>query len=179
MKVIETIAEMKEARQKLAEPVGFVPTMGYLHEAHLELARRARRENSSVAVSIFVNPTQFGPQEDLATYPRDLTRDLALLEKEKTDIVFTPPDAEMYPDRFNSWVEVSVTDTGEGIPAEDLPNIFERFYRVDKSRTRATGGSGLGLTVAKRLVEAHGGKIEVQSESGKGSRLSFTLPVSL
>jgi len=77
-----------------------------------------------------------------------------------------------------SWVEVAVIDTGEGIPAEDLPNIFERFYRVDKSRARATGGSGLGLTIAKRLVEAHGGKIEAQSELGKGSRFSFTLPVS-
>ena len=65
-----------------------------------------------------------------------------------------------------------------GIPDEDLPIIFERFYRVDKSRTRATGSSGLGLTIAKRLVEAHGGRIEVQSETGKGSRFSFTLPVS-
>jgi len=75
-------------------------------------------------------------------------------------------------------VEVSVTDTGEGIPAQELPKIFERFYRVDKSRTRATGGSGLGLTIAKRLVEAHGGRIEVQSEPGKGSRFAFTLPLS-
>lgn len=73
-------------------------------------------------------------------------------------------------------VEVAVSDTGEGIPREDLPNIFERFYRVDKSRARATGGSGLGLTIAKRLVEAHGGRIEVQSELGKGSRFSFTVP---
>lgn len=78
----------------------------------------------------------------------------------------------------NNWVEVSVSDTGEGIPSEELPNIFERFYRVDKSRTRATGGSGLGLTIAKRLVEAHGGQIEVQSEVGKGSRFTFTIPVS-
>ena len=78
----------------------------------------------------------------------------------------------------DNWVKVSVTDTGEGIPAEDLPNIFERFYRVDKSRTRATGGSGLGLTIAKRLAEAHGGNIEAQSELGKGSRFSFTLPIS-
>jgi signal transduction histidine kinase len=77
-----------------------------------------------------------------------------------------------------SWVEVSVADTGEGIPAEELPNIFERFYRVDKSRARATGGSGLGLTIAKRLVEAHGGRIEAQSQPGKGSRFSFTIPVS-
>ncbi len=78
----------------------------------------------------------------------------------------------------DNWVEVSVADTGEGIPAEELPNIFERFYRADKSRTRATGGSGLGLTIAKRLVETHGGKIEVQSEPGKGSRFSFTVPIS-
>jgi signal transduction histidine kinase len=76
------------------------------------------------------------------------------------------------------WIEVAVTDTGEGIPAEDLPNIFERFYRVDKSRARATGGSGLGLTIAKRLVEAHGGQIEAQSELGKGSRFTFTIPIS-
>jgi signal transduction histidine kinase len=80
--------------------------------------------------------------------------------------------------RQGDWVEVCVSDTGEGIPAEDLPNIFERFYRVDRSRARATGGSGLGLTIAKRWVEAHGGEISVQSELGKGSRFSFTLPIS-
>lgn len=80
-------------------------------------------------------------------------------------------------ERWGGWVEVSVADNGEGIPAKDLPNIFERFYRVDKSRARATGGSGLGLTIAKRLVEAHGGKIKAQSEPGKGSRFSFTIPV--
>lgn len=76
------------------------------------------------------------------------------------------------------WVEIGVSDTGEGIPAEDLPNIFERFYRVDRSRARATGGSGLGLTIARRLVEAHGGKIEARSKLGKGSQFSFTVPVS-
>ncbi len=75
-------------------------------------------------------------------------------------------------------VEVAVTDTGEGIPPEDLPNIFERFYRVDKSRARATGGSGLGLTIAKRLIEAHGSSIEADSEMGKGSTFTFTLPLS-
>lgn len=80
--------------------------------------------------------------------------------------------------RQGDWVEVSVSDTGEGIPAEDFPHIFERFYRVDKSRARATGGSGLGLTIAKRLVEAHGGKIEAQSEPTKGSRFSFTVPIA-
>lgn len=74
-------------------------------------------------------------------------------------------------------VEIDVVDTGEGISAEHLPNVFERFYRADKSRTRATGGSGLGLTIARRLVEAHGGEIGVQSEAGKGSRFYFTIPV--
>jgi signal transduction histidine kinase len=77
-----------------------------------------------------------------------------------------------------NWVEVSVCDTGEGIPPEELSNIFERFYRMDKSRTRATGGTGLGLTIAKRLVEAHGGEIKVQSKPGEGSCFSFTIPVS-
>ena len=72
---------------------------------------------------------------------------------------------------------ISVTDTGEGIPPEDLPMIFERFYRVDKSRTRATGGSGLGLTIAKRLVEAHGGTIGVTSQVGKGSTFTFSMPI--
>jgi signal transduction histidine kinase len=78
----------------------------------------------------------------------------------------------------NDKVYISVSDTGEGIPPEDLPMIFERFYRVDKSRTRATGGTGLGLTIAKRLIEAHGGTIEVKSEVGKGSTFTFSLPVS-
>lgn len=77
-----------------------------------------------------------------------------------------------------NWIEVGVADTGEGIPVEDLPNVFERFYRADKSRTRATGGHGLGLTIARRLVEAHDGKIAVDSEVGKGSRFTFTVPVS-
>ncbi len=76
------------------------------------------------------------------------------------------------------WLEVSVTDTGEGIPAEDLSNIFERFYRVDKSRARTTGGSGLGLTIAKRLIEAHGGQIGVASQIGQGTQFTFTLPVA-
>jgi two-component system sensor histidine kinase BaeS len=78
---------------------------------------------------------------------------------------------------YDGYIAVEVSDTGEGIPEEELPNIFERFYRVDKSRTRATGGRGLGLTIAKRLVEAHGGKIEVHSELGKSTRFSFTIPV--
>ena len=79
---------------------------------------------------------------------------------------------------LGDMVEVSVADTGSGVPPADLPHIFERFYRADKSRNRATGGHGLGLTVSKGLIEAHGGTISVESEHGLGSRFTFTLPVT-
>lgn len=115
MKVINTIAGMQEARQKLRGTVGFVPTMGYLHEGHLELVRRARAENRHVIVSIFVNPTQFGPREDYASYPRDTERDLSMLKREKVGIVFMPGAEEMYPPRYSTWVDVEkVTERLEG-----------------------------------------------------------------
>jgi pantoate--beta-alanine ligase len=106
VKVIEAIYEMKRLRRQLAEPVGFVPTMGFLHEGHLAMVRQARAENASVVVSIFVNPTQFGHGEDFERYPRDPERDLALLEMEQVDILFMPRTDEMFPPGFNSWVEV-------------------------------------------------------------------------
>jgi pantoate--beta-alanine ligase len=106
MQTVITIPELRSAHASLAEPVGFVPTMGYLHEGHLSLVRRARAECASVAVSIFVNPTQFGPNEDLSTYPCDLTRDLGLLEAEKVDLVWMPTPDAMYPPDFQTWVTV-------------------------------------------------------------------------
>jgi pantoate--beta-alanine ligase len=104
MQVVGTILEMRALRLQAAGPVGFVPTMGYLHEGHLSLVRRAREENETVVVSIFVNPTQFGPKEDFKSYPRDTEHDLGLLE-ELTDICFMPESAEIYPPGFDSWVE--------------------------------------------------------------------------
>jgi pantoate--beta-alanine ligase len=106
MEVVTQINELRKICSMLAEPVGFVPTMGFLHEGHLSLVRAARGECASVVVSIFVNPTQFGPNEDLAKYPRDLQRDLGLLEAESVDLVWTPDDAVMYPAGYQTWVTV-------------------------------------------------------------------------
>ena len=115
MRVLHSIVEMKKARRKLRGSVGFVPTMGYLHEGHLELACRARAENRNVIVSIFVNPAQFGPKEDYAAYPRDTERDLALLKKEGVNIVFMPGAEDMYPPKYCTWVDLEkVTERLEG-----------------------------------------------------------------
>jgi len=128
MQVAHTIAEMKKLRRKCKGGVGLVPTMGYLHEGHLELVKQAKSENRVAVATIFVNPTQFGPSEDFKSYPRDLDRDLALLEKVKTDIVFIPSDKEMYPEGYNTWVEVrGITAKLEG---KSRPTHFQGVTTV-------------------------------------------------
>ena len=107
MTICRTLASL---RQALPAPgtkrSGLVPTMGYLHEGHLSLVRACRRENEWTAVSIYVNPAQFGPAEDLQRYPRDAERDIALLEKEKVDLLFMPDSGEMYPSPYHTYVRV-------------------------------------------------------------------------
>lgn len=114
MQVIGTIDAFRAARSSYPR-LGLVPTMGFLHEGHLSLVRRAKEECGAVAVSIFVNPTQFGANEDFASYPRNLERDLALLREVQTDLVFTPTPAIVYPPGHDTGVEVgSVTGVLEG-----------------------------------------------------------------
>jgi pantoate--beta-alanine ligase len=127
MQVLRTIGELSSWRVGATPPVGFVPTMGYLHEGHLSLIRRARSANGSVVVSIFVNPTQFGPHEDFQRYPRDLQRDLGLLDTEQVDAVFTPEVDEMYPTGASTMVEV-----------EALSGILEGASRPGHFRGVAT-----------------------------------------
>lgn len=115
MKIAETLEELWKERNQLETPVGLVPTMGFLHEGHLSLARQARQECASVVVSIYVNPSQFGPQEDLNKYPRSIERDLELLRAERVDLVWIPSDAVMYPGGYQTWVMVEeVTRPLEG-----------------------------------------------------------------
>lgn len=111
MKVVSTIKEVRELVKewkRSGESVGFVPTMGYLHEGHGSLITKARENNDKVVVSIFVNPMQFGPSEDLESYPRDLEKDSKFCESLGADLIFHPEPEEMYHDDFSSYVDMSV-----------------------------------------------------------------------
>jgi len=115
MRVVETVSELKLIRNQISGNIGFVPTMGYLHEGHLELVRQAKAANDITIASIFVNPTQFGPKEDFEKYPRDAEGDLSLLKGVGTDYIFMPATIDIYPPGFNSWVDVEgVTGHLEG-----------------------------------------------------------------
>jgi pantoate--beta-alanine ligase len=128
VKVVESLHDLRQARAMLPDPLGLVPTMGFLHDGHLSLVERARQECRSVAVSIFVNPTQFGPTEDLAAYPRDLPHDLARLEAAGVDLVWTPSSEIMFPHGFQTWV--TVDGVSQGLEGERRPGHFRGVATV-------------------------------------------------
>jgi pantoate--beta-alanine ligase len=135
MRIVRSKAELREA---LAEPrrqgkrIGLVPTMGYFHDGHLSLMQEARRDCDVVVVSLFVNPTQFGPSEDLESYPRDEDRDSELAALEGVDLLWAPDAEQMYPDGFATWVEVANDLTGvlEGDPGHRGPSHFRGVTTV-------------------------------------------------
>ena len=110
MKIVKTIPAMKATADELrahGKSIGFVPTMGFLHEGHLSLVREARKNNDIIVVSIYVNPAQFAPHEDLETYPRDFERDENSCDRKGTDYIFYPDDQKMYPERYQTYIRVT------------------------------------------------------------------------
>jgi pantoate--beta-alanine ligase len=134
MRVVRTVAELREAlapERRAGRSIGFVPTMGYYHDGHLSLMRRAREENAVLVVSLFVNPAQFAPGEDFEAYPRDEERDLRLAESERVDVLFAPPVEEVYPGGFATTVSVGdLTETLEGDAAQRGTEHFEGMTTV-------------------------------------------------
>lgn len=126
--ILTTPTAMRRWQAAHPGPLGLVPTMGYLHEGHLDLVRRARRENAHVVVSIFVNPTQFGPNEDFEKYPRDEVRDLNRLRDAEVDAVYLPSAAEMYPPGFQTYV--SVEDVTQPLEGAARPGHFRGVTTV-------------------------------------------------
>ena len=168
MRVVDTVAQMRAARAAMDGVVGLVPTMGALHEGHLSLVRRARTDSDHLVVSVFVNPAQFGPQEDLDAYPRDLDRDLRLLEAEGADIVFAPSLEEMYPPGFGEWVEVSGPLTAR-LEGEFRPGFFRgvttvvaRLFRIVQPRRAYFGEKDAQqLRVVRRMAREQGLPVEI------------------
>ena len=193
MKVVTTIQEVREyvkAWRKEGKSIGLVPTMGYLHEGHKSLMDAARKDNDKVVVSIFVNPMQFGPTEDLATYPRDLDHDAALCESAGVDLIFHPEAEEMYEKDFCSFVDM--TGLTEGLCGKTRPIHFrgvctvvnKLFNIVTPDHAYFGQKDGQQLAVIKRMVRDLNMDIEivgcpiVREEDGlaKSSRNTYLSP---
>ena len=128
MRVIESAHEMAQVCRRAGRILGLVPTMGALHEGHLSLVRRARVENETLAVSVFVNPAQFGNPQDLDGYPKDLERDSELLKNEGTDLVFTLRPSQIYPAGFDTWIDVGAL--GDKLEGAHRPGHFRGVATV-------------------------------------------------
>ena len=167
MRVARTRAELADARASQAGPVGFVPTMGALHEGHASLVRRARQESKTVVASIFVNPTQFGPNEDFTRYPRDEAADLAMLESLGVDVAFLPTVEEMYPDGAVTYVDVG--RLGEVLEGAVRPGHFRGvatvvttlFNLVGPTRAYFGQKDGQQSVVIKRIARDLGMPVEI------------------
>jgi len=168
MRTITTVAEITTARDVATGTAGLVPTMGFLHEGHLSLVRGARAGCDTVIVSIFVNPAQFGPGEDLDRYPRDEERDLTLLRDEGVDLVFMPPPEEVYPPGFSDWVEVS-GPIAERLEGEHRPGHFRgvatvvaRLFRIVRADRAYFGDKDAQqLRIIRRLTRDLGLPVDV------------------
>jgi len=159
MKIISTITEMQEQMQKLkseGKTIGYVPTMGFLHEGHISLMKNARPENDVVVLSIFVNPLQFGPTEDLDAYPRDFERDHKIAEAEGVDFIFYPSAEEMYPGKVS--IKVSVVERTDVLCGKSRPGhfdgvatvLFKLFNIIQPTRAY------FGLKDAQQVAVVHG-----------------------
>ena len=159
LKVIDSIEEMQEISANWSEEVGFVPTMGYLHEGHLSLVKAAKENCKIVVVSIYVNPSQFAPNEDLDTYPRDFDRDKQLLEELEVDYLFFPKDSDMYPQNYKTWVNVN--DLTKGLCGKSRPTHFQGVTTVVSKLINIVNPNKMfmgekdfqQITVLKRMVE--------------------------
>ena len=123
MKIYNNIEQLREAIKNAERPIGLVPTMGFLHQGHLELINQAKKDNKTVIVTIFVNPTQFGPNEDYEKYPRDIDHDINLLKSLDTNFVFIPERESLYTENHNTWVNVEKLD--EKLEGHFRPNHFK------------------------------------------------------
>ena len=174
MNVITTVATMETERGRLNGTVALVPTMGYLHEGHLSLVRRALDDNDHIILSIFVNPTQFGPNEDLARYPRDLNRDLSLIESvsalstQHSALVFIPTTEEIYPPGFDDWIEVTgpLTERLEGAHRpghfRGVTTVCARLFHIIRPHRAYFGQKDAQqLRVVRRMVQEQNIDVEI------------------
>ncbi len=172
MKVIKTIKEMSATAEKIRQQgkkISFVPTMGFLHEGHISLIRKGRAFIDVLVVSIFVNPTQFGPTEDFNTYPRNIKKDIELLQKEKVDFIFLPRKEDLYPERFETYVyteKLSNHLCGLSRPVffKGVATIVTKLFNIVKPHVAVFGEKDYQqLQVIRKMVQDLNFDIDIRS----------------